>query len=469
MAYGGGAGPVMDRSGDHDVVRPSVVRLPPGGRRNLFSDSATRRSPFPELDCVRDRLSLAMIAAVERRAIALGVGADRVLIANGVIDEDAYAIALARWLGWDYESFEHLGRDACPISDTQLIEAARVGLLPLMINGRFEFVVAPRSVRMLLDFAAKAPGVRFRLTSARRFNGWIADFAAEPLGERAADALNLRRPDLSSATRSARGWIVLVSLVAILVGALLTVPKQTIGVAETMLAAFFLSWLALRLIGCFVAPKPVATPPVAHRDLPIYTVIVALYREAASVDELVAALRKLNYPPEKLDIKFVIEPYDLETWAALHRLDLGPPFEIIVAPQAGPKTKPKALNAALPFAKGTFTVVYDAEDRPEPDQLRRVVELFLAEDADVACVQGRLTIEIPTTAGSHACSRRNTPRSSTCSCPASHAWDCRCRSAALRTTSTRRCCAESVRGTPTTSRRTPTSAYGSRVSAIAPS
>ncbi len=92
-------------------------------------------------------------------------------------------------------------------------------------------------------------------------------------------------------------------------------------------------------------------------------------------------------------MKFVIEVDDVETCEALCGLALGPPFEVIVAPDEGPRTKPKALNAALPFARGTFTVIYDAEDRPEPDQLRRALDTFMAEDNDLACVQARLTID----------------------------------------------------------------------------
>ena len=77
----------------------------------------------------------------------------------------------------------------------------------------------------------------------------------------------------------------------------------------------------------------------------------------------------------------------------LARLKLRTPFEIITAPWAGPRTKPKALNAALPFALGTFIVVYDAEDRPEPDQLQRAVEAFQTQFDNIACVQARLTID----------------------------------------------------------------------------
>jgi len=100
-----------------------------------------------------------------------------------------------------------------------------------------------------------------------------------------------------------------------------------------------------------------------------------------------------DYPVEKLDIKLIVEPDDRETRRAIELLKLGPPFELIVAPQRGPRTKPKALNAALPFARGTFTVIYDAEDRPEPDQLRKALDAFVAHGERLACVQASLTID----------------------------------------------------------------------------
>jgi glycosyltransferase XagB len=100
-----------------------------------------------------------------------------------------------------------------------------------------------------------------------------------------------------------------------------------------------------------------------------------------------------DYPPEKLDVKLVVEADDNETRHALASSELGPPFSIVTAPPAGPRTKPKALNAALPFARGSFTVVYDAEDVPDPDQLRRALDVFRAADERLACVQASLTID----------------------------------------------------------------------------
>lgn len=92
-------------------------------------------------------------------------------------------------------------------------------------------------------------------------------------------------------------------------------------------------------------------------------------------------------------MKFVLEPDDHATWLAFARLNLGPPFEIITAPRFGPRTKPKALNVALALARGEYSVVFDAEDVPEPNQLRRAVGAFMAGDHKLACLQASLTID----------------------------------------------------------------------------
>jgi cellulose synthase/poly-beta-1,6-N-acetylglucosamine synthase-like glycosyltransferase len=132
---------------------------------------------------------------------------------------------------------------------------------------------------------------------------------------------------------------------------------------------------------------------VADADLPVYTVIAALYREARSVDGLLRALARLDYPVEKLDVILAVEADDWETHAAIARCRRHLPFGVVAVPVANPRTKPKALNVALPFARGAFTVVYDAEDRPEPDQLRRALQAFNAHGEELACVQARLCID----------------------------------------------------------------------------
>jgi cellulose synthase/poly-beta-1,6-N-acetylglucosamine synthase-like glycosyltransferase len=132
---------------------------------------------------------------------------------------------------------------------------------------------------------------------------------------------------------------------------------------------------------------------IPDHKLPFYIIIAPLHREATLVAKLAVALARIDYPPEKLDIKLVLEEDDHETRAAAERLKLMAPFETIVVPPAHPRTKPKALASALPFARGSFGVVYDAEDEPEPDQLRKALAAFSSDPSRLACVQARLAID----------------------------------------------------------------------------
>jgi cellulose synthase/poly-beta-1,6-N-acetylglucosamine synthase-like glycosyltransferase len=99
-----------------------------------------------------------------------------------------------------------------------------------------------------------------------------------------------------------------------------------------------------------------------------------------------------DYPRAKLDIKLLVEEDDAATLAAIQALELPPRYETIVAPAGWPRTKPRALNVALPVARGDLVVVFDAEDAPDPTQLRRAAARFAA-DPTLDCLQARLTIE----------------------------------------------------------------------------
>jgi cellulose synthase/poly-beta-1,6-N-acetylglucosamine synthase-like glycosyltransferase len=125
-------------------------------------------------------------------------------------------------------------------------------------------------------------------------------------------------------------------------------------------------------------------------DLPVFTVLVPMFRETAMLPQLAQSLRNLDYPLGKLDIKIVLEAGDLETIEAARMLGLEGVFEIIIVPRSEPQTKPKACNFALRFARGEYLVIYDAEDRPEPDQLRKVVATFRRSPPNTACLQCRL-------------------------------------------------------------------------------
>nr|WP_280643040.1 glycosyltransferase family 2 protein [Methylocapsa acidiphila] len=100
-----------------------------------------------------------------------------------------------------------------------------------------------------------------------------------------------------------------------------------------------------------------------------------------------------DYPRGKLDIKLVVESDDHPTRLALEALRLPPTYEIVVAPPGSPRTKPRALNVALPLLRGQFVAVFDAEDAPSALQLREAAERFLREPRRLACLQARLTID----------------------------------------------------------------------------
>src|SRR6185312_8445859 len=134
----------------------------------------------------------------------------------------------------------------------------------------------------------------------------------------------------------------------------------------------------------------VAARELTDEELPVFTVLVPMYREARMLPMLAQSLRELDYPLGKLDIKLVLEADDHDTIAAARTLGLEGVFEVIRVPPSQPKTKPKACNYALGFARGEFLVIYDAEDRPEPDQLRKVVATFARAPANTACLQCRL-------------------------------------------------------------------------------
>lgn len=348
---------------------------------------------------MRDLLPSRVIAAAERRALSIGLGADRVLSCADVMTEEGYLTALATSLGTFFDPLENVSRAQCPLSDDQLIQAAAAGLLPLHYGDELSWIIAPRclTARNLANLGRSAPQSSrwFRLTSPERLSRFAARYAQAALGRRAAGELRRLQPHLSNAPRAASsGWIAIAAIAAVGGAVFAAAPGLTIHALATSCCAAILAAGMLRLLCAFRAgPASPRRPRIADHELPVYTVICPLYREGAVVRQLVAAIRALDYPLEKLDVKLVVEADDQETQQAVAMLDLGQPFTVIIAPPTGPRTKPKALNAALPFAYGSYTVVFDAEDVPEPDQLRRALDKFAAADDRLACVQAALTID----------------------------------------------------------------------------
>lgn len=126
------------------------------------------------------------------------------------------------------------------------------------------------------------------------------------------------------------------------------------------------------------------------RTWPTYTVLCPLYKEALVVLQFISAMRKLDYPKKSLNVMLLLESNDTETIDAIRSMNLPKFFTIVVVPHSLPKTKPKACNYGLLRAKGEYCVIYDAEDIPDPQQLKKAVIAFERAPQTVACIQAKL-------------------------------------------------------------------------------
>jgi cellulose synthase/poly-beta-1,6-N-acetylglucosamine synthase-like glycosyltransferase len=371
----------------------------PGSRPDLdHARIRARLARCPEIDCVRHLVPPAQIAAAELRAAETGTGADRVLVTEGALTDRTYVRSFARHYGLAIDTLRHTPRSACPVNDDDLLAGLASGIIPIRGDGDIIWVIAPwhLSARFLIAQMQRHPEMRPRLRIAAMddMRDFVHRQAEIAVAYRAALDLRVRQPGLSAGTTRSRSPLTWFAAAMAGVAALLAVQSNLTIAVDIALALIFLGWSGLRVFAMLLAFTPHYQRIRRGDDaLPIYSIIVAIYREAESTPGLIAALSQFDYPKERLDIKLVVEGDDMETRLALDLMDLGAPFEIVVAPATGPRTKPKALNAALPFVRGRYVAIFDAEDRPEPQQLRIALSAFEAGDSRLACVQARLTID----------------------------------------------------------------------------
>jgi len=152
---------------------------------------------------------------------------------------------------------------------------------------------------------------------------------------------------------------------------------------------FWLIWTSLeRPVALDFTPDELAA--LRDEDLPTYTLLIPLYREARVLPRLVQGLSALDYPPEKLEIMLLMEEDDTVTQEACAALILPAQFKPVVVPHSLPKTKPKACNYGLYACYSDCLVIFDAEDRPEPDQLKKAAAAFAKLPEKIVCLQAKL-------------------------------------------------------------------------------
>jgi len=369
-----GRGPEARRHPDSRPLPPELAAL-----------AATGLPPGPLMNAV---------AEAERA----GVAPFDALAASCGVSEESLVTTLAASIGVDVVGPEDFAGE--PIdADTWALALRSGALRSATADGRTRLIVAARGERVgRLALLARGRGreINVALAGARTFADLLTARAGPALAERACEGPAALFPELSVARLpvvprplryAACAAAFFMALAAFWFDSVGLAAIGTAGLLFGTLNGFRL-WLA-----CTPASDGQPLRRGEDRDLPTYTVLVALAREAAVVPGLLDALERLDYPPAKLDIKLLIEQGDAETLGALEARPPRPGIEVLVLPPGGPKTKPRALNAGLLGARGQFLTVFDAEDRPDRDQLRVAVDAFRRGPADLACVQARLAID----------------------------------------------------------------------------
>ncbi len=215
----------------------------------------------------------------------------------------------------------------------------------------------------------------------------------------AAAQLMSRSPDDSARWVLSRGQkaffvgLIVVTLVGLAVNAVVTVTTyvtlSTLFYVAFSAYKFFLAYVAMgTTLEIEVTPEELAL--LDERELPVYTILIPVYKEARVFPIIAKAIARLDYPKTKLDVKVLLEEDDVETIDVARRSGLPSYVDLIVVPRGQPKGKPKACNYGLIHAKGEYVVIFDAEDIPEPDQLKKAFVAFRKGDATLACVQAKL-------------------------------------------------------------------------------
>lgn len=342
----------------------------------------------------------------------LGAPLEHVLLSQGMVTPVAMARALSRQ--WRTTAIDP---DQSP-ADPRLIDAAGAGfclthgILPWRRIGGVTWIATarPDSFHTILPaLPAQFGHVRMLLCSEEQAQaGVLAPRRIRLIREaetRVPAAESCRTQDKARTTR-----IAVLALVVTVLG-LALVPALMVGMLTLWAVLTLLTQSGLKLMAFLAAGRArreadhralaVAQghlPPAANEaPLPPISVMVPLFHEEDVAGKLVARLSRLTYPRELTDILLVIEASDQITAKALEGVRLPHWLRVVRVPDGPIMTKPRALNYALNFCRAEIVGIWDAEDRPDPDQLHKVARRFRDAPADVACLQGALDYYNPRT------------------------------------------------------------------------
>lgn len=348
-------------------------------------------------------LSDAQIRKAGRRAEANGSSIEEELIATGLVEETSFYRAVATLSGLRFlDAIPDGTLPDHPAIDIQLQRPTLVRLKSQNAQSRLLLAPSGRGLsKFCMDFRhsmTRRQSSFVTTPSAIRKAVWAA--GAQRRVEEAVSSLYRTMPQFSARTTFVT-WQAMLAGFVLGFFTLLTAerPATALTIVHASLTLIYTATIWHRLKSLLflwrITPDtlPPRAPPALQGPLPVYSVMVALHREAEVIEQLLDALSALDWPASRLDIKLVCEADDEETLEALARYRLPFHMEIVRVPPYAPRTKPKALDYALRGVRGEFVTIYDAEDRPHPGQLREAYRHFLQGGEQLACVQAPLQID----------------------------------------------------------------------------
>ena len=366
-------------------------------------DGLHRRDPLGQILLRKGLVTGDQLAAALETQRRSGDRLGRILVSLGYVNQLAVARALAEQFGLP---FRDLLADPPPAELVRLLDedtARRFRAVPVAVEGDVvEVAVADPGDEAALAAVAVRLGrpVRWVVTGELDIYRTLERVYRDVYLDRARSDLLLRRPDQSAHETFTGGQLgaALVTLALLFIGLLVAPRPVAVGLSAAV-AAVYAALAAHRLylmVRALTSTSEVEVTAeelraIDEQTLPEYTILVPLYRETEVLPALLGALAALDYPAAKLDIKLIFDEDDPETLALARRLRPPGHFKFLVVPTGWPRTKPKALNYGLIQATGEYCVIYDAEDIPEPDQLKKAVIAFRKAPPDVVCLQARLS------------------------------------------------------------------------------
>jgi len=331
-----------------------------------------------------------------------GVRVGKALLTLGLVTQEQLSLFLAEQLEVPFfEIAPHeLDHDVVRMIPEDV--ARRRGLLPLAIDRDSAMVaMLDPTDTVALDEASSYLERRVTpvLTTERQFDAAMeAVYRGDYLVRSASDLLS-RTPEDSAFQVFSRGQKLTMALLCVgfVVGLALNYIV-TISLLVSLAVVFYFAFSAYKLFLIYkalartleVSVTPEQLALLEDRDLPVYSVIVPMYKEPGVLPILIDALDRLDYPKTKLEILLMLEEDDTVTIEAAHHMRLPEGFQVLVVPHGQPKGKPKACNYGLIHARGEFVVLFDAEDVPEPDQLKKALIAFRQGGEQLVTVQAKL-------------------------------------------------------------------------------